>query len=320
MNPRRDPDSLIGAFLKEGQTELADQVYDAVRASIEQQRQRVVIGPWRMPTMNKLVPIGVASAAVVVALVAGMQLLPGQSGLGAVPSVEPSASAAPTTVPTTAPTPDATTSATPWAGIPAGPYVANAPDDPVQVTLDIARPDWAALPQFYGVTKADDGLDPPDTVGAALLAWVWPAGAGFNVYGDPCQWQSTIPEAPATTPDEIAAAFAGQTASEPSAPVDVTVGGFSGKAITLRVPLGYDIPDAPREERFADCDNATYAFYGIEGEDVEARNAQGAGQIDELWILDVDGSIVILDATYSPATPAELVDELRTLAESATFE
>jgi hypothetical protein len=31
-------------------------------------------------------------------------------------------------------------------------------------------------------------------------------------------------------------------------------------------------------------------------------------------------SIVILDAAYSPATPADLVEELRTLAESATFE
>jgi hypothetical protein len=50
------------------------------------------------------------------------------------------------------------------------------------------------------------------------------------------------------------------------------------------------------------------------------RNAQGAGQIDELWILDVDGSIVILDATYGPAAPVDLVEELRTLAESATFE
>jgi hypothetical protein len=34
----------------------------------------------------------------------------------------------------------------------------------------------------------------------------------------------------------------------------------------------------------------------------------------------VNGSIVILDATYSPATPAAVVAELRALAESATFE
>ena len=87
------------------------------------------------------------------------------------------------------------------------------------------------------------------------------------------------------------------------------------------MPIGFDLPNATREEKFGDCDEATFAFYGtdVEGEEV-ARNAQGAGQIDELWILDVDGSIVILDSTYSPSTPADLVEELRTLAESATFE
>jgi hypothetical protein len=314
MTARRDPDDLINAFLAEGQTELADQVYDAVRASIEQQRQRVVIGPWRMPTMNKLVPLGVASAAVVVALVAGTQLLPRQSGLGTVPSVEPSASAAPTAAP------DATPSATVWTGLPKGPFVVNGDDNLVDVTVDVAAPGWRSLPEFDAVDKADDGLDPPDGVGAVLLAWVWPAGANFNVYGDPCQWQATIPETPATTPDEIAAAFARQTASEPSTPIDVTVGGFDGKGITLHVPMGYHIPGASREERFADCDNTSYAYFGVAGEGGEARNAQGAGQTDELWILDVDGSIVILDAGYSPATPPELVDELRALAESATFE
>ena len=45
MTAQRDPDRLIHAFLMEGQTELADPVYDAVRATIERKRQRAVIGP-----------------------------------------------------------------------------------------------------------------------------------------------------------------------------------------------------------------------------------------------------------------------------------
>ena len=114
--------------------------------------------------------------------------------------------------------------------------------------------------------------------------------------------------------------MAAQAETDATAPVNVTVGGFAGKAITLQVPMSYDLPGASRDEKFADCDESTLAFYGVEGETGNARNAQGAGQIDELWILDVDGSIVILDAAYSPATPADLVEELRALAESATFE
>ncbi|MBA3740634.1 MAG: hypothetical protein H0W98_05765, partial [Chloroflexi bacterium] len=74
MTASRDPDRLIRAFLLEGEERLYDLVYDAVRASIEQKRQRVVIGPWRMPTFNKLVPIGLATAAVVTVLVVGSRL------------------------------------------------------------------------------------------------------------------------------------------------------------------------------------------------------------------------------------------------------
>ncbi len=315
MTAHRDPDRLIHGFLMEGQTDLADQVYDVVRTTIEQKRQRAVIGPWRLPDMSKFLAIGVGTAAVVVALIIGTQVLgpPTSSGVGG-PSATPSPSPTATTVPSPS------IAATPVAlGLPQGPFVVNTTGGPVQVSIDIGSPGWFALPELDAVTKADDGLDPPETVGAALLGWAWPKGTGFNVYGDACHWNTTIPETPATTPDEIAAAFAAQASSDATAPLDVTVGGFAGKSITVSVPMSYDVPNATREEKFADCDNNVFAFYGVEGEAVEARNAQGGGQIDELWILDVGGSIVILDAALSPATPADLVDDVRTLAESATF-
>ncbi len=190
----------------------------------------------------------------------------------------------------------------------------------MEITVDIASSGWFALQNSMRVSKDDDGLDPPETVGAALLGWAWPAGTGFNVYGDPCQWTTGIPESPATTPDEIAEALAGRPGDETAtAPEDVTVGGFAGKTITLQVPMTFDLPNATREEEFADCDENQFVSYGTEAKAV-VRNHQGPGQIDELWILDVDGSIVILDAMYGPATPGDLVEELRTLAESATFE
>ena len=92
MNASRDPDRMIHAFLREDAGLLDDQVYDAVRAEIEQKRQRVVIGPWRMPDMNKLVPIGLATAAVIAVLVIGSQLLgtPASGGVGGAPSAAPS--------------------------------------------------------------------------------------------------------------------------------------------------------------------------------------------------------------------------------------
>lgn len=260
--------------------------------------------------MNKFVAIGLGAAAVVAVLLIGSNLLGSSSPA---PGSEVPESVAPSQAPSE-PAPSA------WVGLAEGPFVVTGADDPVQVTVNIASSGWTSLPEFDALSKNDDGLDAPETVGGALLAWAWPAGTGFNVYGDPCHWSTTIPETPATTPDEIAAAFAAQALSDATAPVDITVGGFTGKAITLHVPMSFDMPGATREEKFGDCDNDVFAFYGIEGETGDARNAQGAGQIDELWILDVDGSIVILDAVYGPAVPADLVEELRTLAESATFE
>lgn len=263
--------------------------------------------------MNKLTAAGLGVAAAVVALVVGIQLLgpPAPGGSGASPSADPSATVEPSP---TAP------SATPWTGLSQGPFVLTGSADPVQVAVTITSPSWVALPEFDGVGKNDDGLDPPQTVGAALIAWGWPAGTGFYVYGDPCHWATTTPEAPATTPEEIATALAAQASREATAPVDVTVGGYAGKAITVHVPMEYEVPGASREEEFAECDQSIFGLYGVDGETEPARNNQGPGQVDDLWIIDVNGSIVILDAMHGPAVPASLVDEIRALAESATFE
>jgi hypothetical protein len=99
MTARRDPDQLIHHFLLEGSERLDDQIYDALRAGIDQRPQRVVIGPWRTPFMSKFLTLGLGAAAVVVALVVGTRLLapPGPAGPGGVPSASPS--------PTTSPAP-----------------------------------------------------------------------------------------------------------------------------------------------------------------------------------------------------------------------
>ena len=309
MTASRDPDRLIHQFLLEGEELLADQVYDTVRAEIDRKRQRVVIGPWRTPTMNRIVGFGLAAAAVVVAILIGAQFLASPANVGG-PGLGGSS---PTPQPTAEPTPSPTAES----GLPQGPFVVTGADDPVQVTVSIASSGWMSHPQIDAVSKNDDGLAPAESVGVYLLAWTWPAGTGFNVYGDPCQWSSTIPETPATTADEIAAALAAQPSRDATAPEDVTLGGYSGKQVTLHVPDDIAV-DAAGE--FADCDQTRFASYGTVGDDEPGRFHQGPSQVDDLWILDVDGAIVILDAVYGPAVPADLVEEVRTLAESATFE
>jgi hypothetical protein len=104
MTAPRDPDRLINAFIQEGAEQLPDQVYDAVRADIEQRRQRVA-GPWRMPIMNRIVGFGLVAAAVVAAVLIESQLFGNRDGgLGspATPTPRPSVAAA-TPSPTASP-------------------------------------------------------------------------------------------------------------------------------------------------------------------------------------------------------------------------
>jgi len=94
MSASRDPDRLIRAFVLDGAERLNDRVYDAVRADIDARRQRAFIGSWRLPTMNKLVPIGVGAAAAVAVLLVGSQFLPRNGGVGGSPTIAPSPSPA----------------------------------------------------------------------------------------------------------------------------------------------------------------------------------------------------------------------------------
>lgn len=303
MTAHRDPDRLIHAFLLDGEERLRDEVFDAVRAGIDQKRQRAFVGPWRMPTMNKLLPITLGAAAVVVVVLVGSRLVgsPSDVGPGAAASPTPAASVA-------------EPSSMPAGLLPEGRFkVSHGVAGSVPITVTIPAPGWSSLPAFNGLAKGEEA-DPPE---AGMLAWSWPAGTPFYVYGDPCHWVSTKPDTPVTTVDALIAALAAQASRSASDPVEVTIGGYAGKLITLHVPN-----DAPtRAEAFKDCDQKTFASYeALEPGGGPSRYHQGPGQIDELWILDVDGAIVIIDAMYRPGTPAELVEEMRSIAASATFE
>jgi hypothetical protein len=310
MTPHRDPDRLIHTFVLEGAERLNDQVYDAVRAEIEHKRQRVVIGPWRMPNMNKLVPIGLGAAAVVVALVVAIPLLgpPASSGAGGAPTPSPS----PTAQPSVASPP-----ASP-AGLPTGSHVLmdsqlgdGTPG--LAMTVTIPAPGWDGE-RGGGILVKNESADPPDGAGMIVFA----NGSGWYVPGDPCGWASTVPDSRSTTVDELVAALAAQPSRDASKPVDITIDGYAGKAITLHTP-----DDAV----FASCDRSLFCTLADpehpdnnDPTDFCHRYSQGPGQIDNLWIVDVDGQLVVIDWTHYAATPADHVAEERAIVESATFD
>jgi hypothetical protein len=297
MSAPRDLDRLLRSFLKEGPLELPDPSYDEVRDRMEHTRQRAFIGPWRTPVMNRYLQIGVAAAAVVLIAVIAFNLLPGSPPPGGAPSASPS------TEPSTAEPSGA-------GGLPLGPFalsdgsVGGAPP----ITVTIPAPGWSGAPNG-GILIKNDNPDPPD--GSALIVF----GGPLYVYGDPCQWSTTKPDAPATTVDELVAALASQASRDASAPVDVTLGGFPdlgyhGKSITLHVP-----DDAV----FSQCDRGYFGSWALEADPTPSRYHQGPGQIDELWVLDVNGLLTVIDGAHYGQTPLTDVEELHAIIESTTF-
>ena len=308
-----DPDTtrIVRSWLDEGVTQLPDRVLDAVLDQVPATPQRRATW-WparRTATMNKFLGFGLAAAAaVIVVLFVGIQVFgsaPGGTGSGSSRTPEASVSE-----PSATPEPSvAEPTSTPVSGLPEGPFQLvgeGYADEAPRITVTIPAPGWNQ-PNGGVLVKGDEVANVPE---AGIITFSEPAGTDFYVYGDPCRWPSTTPETPVATAEDIAAALAAQASRDASEPVDVTVGGYAGKVITLHVPDDVDIDS---------CERGEFASFGTRSDDL-ARYHQGPGQIDELWIIDVDGSIVIIDLMYRADTSAELIDELRSIAESATFE
>ena len=198
MTAPHDLDRELAAFLTDGPTELPDPSFDAVRDRMETTRQRVVLGPWRVPDMSKFVPYALGTAAVVVALAVGIQLLRPAEPTGpaaADPSVQPSAipsptpSTAPTASPAASPPPLTQTYTSPLHGIsvsyPEG-WLARAATEPwtdgpsshsVDLALDDPQPDADHLYDpiltdhlFLTMTSQPIGDATPDEWMAAQMA------------------------------------------------------------------------------------------------------------------------------------------------------
>jgi hypothetical protein len=297
MPTDRQLDDRISRWLEaEAPGQMPDRV---LRATFERTRKTRQQAGWQAVLgrilMNRMTLAVGAVVAVVAVLLAGAQLLGPPANVGG-PAVEAT------------PTPQASvvapTSTPGNASLPEGPFALE--DQGMAMTLTIPASGWTFLSEFTALTKGEEVANLPE---AAVLFWSWPAGTRFYVPGDPCRATSTRPDTPATTVDDFAAALATQASRDASQPVDATVGGYSGKSITLHVPKDA-VPD--------ECELNEFVSYGTE-QDPLNRYHQGPGQIDELWILDVDGAFVIIDAMYRPDTAKQLVEEMRTMAESTTF-
>jgi hypothetical protein len=151
-----------------------------------------------------------------------------------------------------------------------------------------------AVPRGWNVWGGGGGIMDPRHKGD------WPSGTGIgfyqveDVYADPCRWRrGTMPSIGPSAAD-LAAALARQPGRAATSPTDVELDGFSGKMVRLHVPSDVD---------FSDC--SQFEFRGGEFRSWPGRFQQGPGQVDEVWILDVEGERLVIDAWWFPQTSAD---------------
>ena len=314
MSTDRDTARIVRSWLSEDGSEDASHILGSVLDVLDTTPQRrATWWPARRTTsMNKLVVIGLGAAAVIVALLIGSRLIgPPTSSVGG-PPVEPTPNPTPSAVvPTATPQPSVAQPSAEASDLDEGPHaLMRGTGFEVGITVTIPAPGWFADSQGGILTKSDTGADPPD--GSGLI--VFPEGGEWYVPSDPCSWSSTLPDTPATTVAELATWLTAQgNRGAWSVPTDVTLAGYAGVSLYTQVP-----DDAV----FEDCDGAQFCMLV---RDPGSRSGgcwrfhQGPGQIDKLWIVDVNGTSVIFDAAWYEETPPEHIAELERIVQSATF-
>ena len=204
--------------------------------------------------------------------------------------VEPAPAAEPTVAPTTvAPTTAAQTTVAPTtdAPTPVGPTIGTFVMSGVDLTFAVPA-GWKYHDDWY-VANANWSL----VVFFDIVA---------NIYTDSCP--SVLVDPPVgPTVDDLASAWANLPGFNATAVSDITVDGFPGKQVEFTVPdYNKDGGDCPYGD-----------FKLLEAVGGGAYWAQGPNQHHQLWILDVNGTRLVIAATDFPNTSPQdraVIDEI----------
>ena len=146
-----------------------------------------------------------------------------------------------------------------------------------------------------------------------------------EVYAHPCQWQRRSIQ-PGPTVADLASVLVKRPLRDATKPVDIVVDGFHGVQLEWSVPaIGGEILRVGGRSYFdfSGCDEAPEGDHPFmswtAGSWASARYQQGPGQVDRLWILNIGGERLVIDAMYMPTTDAADRRELWRVMESINF-
>ena len=206
------------------------------------------------------------------------------------------------------------------------PSAAQATPEPVEEVLSGGRYDFRPLadePSFSVVATGPDGwfgypswaMDGPPPIRADA-----PTGIGISfftangVYSDPCRWDvagtgyadvGDVEVGP--TVDDLVTALRANTFYTSSVAKPVTIDGYAGQELQLRLP---DDPFTSCDEERGDSAGHAFVFSGA------GLYAQGPANIWDLSILDVDGTRFIAVILSYAKTPQADLDLARNIIET----
>ena len=246
-------------------------------------------------------------------IVAGVGALLLFAGLDALRSLGDGETAVPTidaSTPTPTPTPTATVQDVmelgDFARLEPGTYFVDPDGDPstaLRVEYEIPAEGWSQWPG--GVKFADYGH-----IGVSITTVT-------NVVRHGCRDHRPANPPVGPSVDDLATALADLAPFRvTSPPKDVTPHGYSGKYLELTVP---DLPvkGSGGDRFFPGCKGNTLMSWiaPLLGGGFHGYNSE-AGRTEELWILDAEGSRLVIEANWSPASPRQDVAEMRAILNS----
>jgi hypothetical protein len=136
-----------------------------------------------------------------------------------------------------------------------------------------------------------------------------------KVYANGCHWLGLSLIDPGPTVDGLATVLAQRPLRNATAPVAVSLGGSTGEYLAWSVPADIDFSSCDRLP--SDTQGFFESWTGL-GPATD-RYQQAPGQVDQLWILDVAGHRLVIDATYLPGSTGQDRTDLQQVVDSIRF-
>ncbi len=293
MSTERDVERIVRSWMDEGVNALPDRVLDVVLDQLPTTPQRPA--PWparRFSVMtSNVIRIGLAAAVVAALAVVGINLFNGGIGLG-----DPTPSDANPTPSVEAATPSPSSGPARFssgATMNPGTYLISDPF-PVEIEMTLAQGGWTPWTPGVGENVAAMFQVSPNPPNGRVIVFV----IVNSVYADPCKGGSQLVD-PGPTAEDLAAALAAQPNTESTDPVDVTISGYSGVYIDYT-----NVGGCGTLQRWSSVFGNREAL---------------EGERDQVWILDVEGHRLVIDAASFAGTHEDDLAEMRTIIESLTI-